>query len=100
MQTKMFDRPVYLSERKDLVIEIANLADAIDFLEEWSEGDQDVIHDATLKTCYLAHDGLKPISVARDTLCAFAKKKGILVEAPAVLPWMLKGTSGGGRVSP
>jgi len=33
MHTKMFDRPVYLRERKDLVLEITNLDDAIDFLE-------------------------------------------------------------------
>lgn len=100
MQTKMFDRPVYLRERKDLVLEITNLHDAIDFLEEWSKGNRDIIHDATLKTCYLAHDGHKPVQVARDALRAFAKKKGILVKAPAVLPWMIKAKSGGGRISP
>ena len=33
MHPKMFDRPVYLRERKDLVLEITNLDDAIDFLE-------------------------------------------------------------------
>ncbi|WP_457587404.1 DUF982 domain-containing protein [Ensifer canadensis] len=100
MHSKMFDRPVYLRERKDLVIEITNLDDAIDFLEEWSQGDRDVIHDATLKTCYMAHDGHKPIQVARDAIRSFAKNKGILVNAPAVLPWMVKAKPGGGRVSP
>ncbi|WP_077967059.1 DUF982 domain-containing protein [Ensifer adhaerens] len=100
MHPKMFDRPVYLRERKDLVLEITNLDDAIDFLEEWSKGDRDIIHDATLKTCYLAHDGHKPVAVARDALHAFAKKKGILVKPPAVLPWMIKARSGGGRISP
>ncbi len=100
MQTKMFDRPVYLRERKDLVLEITNLDDAIDFLEGWRKGDRDIIHDATLKTCYLAHDGHKPVQVARDALRSFAKKKGILVKAPPVLPWMIKATSGGGRLSP
>jgi len=100
MQTKMFVRPVYLRERKDLVLEITTLDDAIDFLEEWCKGDRDIIHDATLKTCYLAHDGHKPVAVAREALCSFAKKKGILEDAPAVLPWMIKGKSGGGRISP
>jgi hypothetical protein len=100
MQMKMFDRPLYLRERKDLILEITNLDDAIDFLEEWSKGDRDIIHDATLKTCYLAHDGHKPLQVARDALRAFAKKKGILVKTPAVAPWMIKAKSGGGRLSP
>lgn len=99
MQMKMFDRPLYLRERKDLILEITNLDDAIDFLEEWSKGDRDIIHDATLKTCYLAHDGHKPLQVARDALRAFAKK-GILVKTPAVGPWMIKAKSGGGRLSP
>lgn len=74
MHTKMFDRPVYLRERKDLVLEITNLDDAIDFLEEWSKGDRDIIHDATLKTCYLAHDGHKPVQVARDALRSCAQE--------------------------
>lgn len=100
MQMTMFERPLYLRERKDLILEITNLDDAIDFLEEWSKGDHDIIHDATLKTCYLAHDGHKPVQVARDALRAFAKKKGILVKAPAVAPWMIKAKSGGGRLSP
>lgn len=76
------------------------LDDAIDFLEEWPEREGDVIHDATLKNCYLAYDGHKPIHVARDAIRAFGKKKGILVKAPAVLPWMVKVGSGTGVVSP
>lgn len=99
MNSKMFARPVYLKEKKDLIREITNLYDAIDFLEEWPERDRDIVHDATLKTCYMAHDGHKPIQVARDAIRAFGKKKGILVKAPAVLPWMISPSSGSGRVS-
>lgn len=33
MISKLFDRPVYLKEQKDLVREIASLEDAIDYLE-------------------------------------------------------------------
>jgi len=43
----------------------------------------------------MAHDGLKPIKVARDAIRAFGKKKGILEKEPAVKPWMVKPTSGG-----
>lgn len=100
MNARMFARPVYLKWRKDLIREIMTLDDAIDFLEEWPERERDVVHNATLRTCYMAHDGHKPIHVARDAIRAFGKKKGILVKAPAVLPWMVKAGSGSGRVSP
>ena len=76
-----------------------SVADAIDFLEDWPERDRDLIHEAALKTCYMAHDGHKPLHVARDAIRAFGKKKGVLTKQPAVLPWMIK-TPGGGRVSP
>ncbi|MGK6317442.1 DUF982 domain-containing protein [Neorhizobium sp. DT-125] len=97
MIPKLFDRPVYLKERKDLVREITTLDDAIDFLEDWPEGDRDLIHEVTLKTCYMAHH--KPLNVARDALRAFGRKKGILVKAPAVQPWMIGRSTGGGRIS-
>ncbi|RVM19772.1 DUF982 domain-containing protein [Sinorhizobium meliloti] len=90
---------MYLKEKKDLIREITDLYDAIDFLEGWPERDRDVVHGATLKTLYMAHDGHKPIQVARDAIRAFGKKKGILVKAPAVLPWMISPSSGSGRVS-
>lgn len=100
MNARMFGRPVYLKWRKDRIREIMTLDDAIDFLEEWPERERDVVHDATLKTCYMAHDGPKPIHVARDAISAFGKKKGILIKAPAVVPWMVEAGSGSGRVSP
>ncbi|MCF6371082.1 DUF982 domain-containing protein [Rhizobium halophilum] len=100
MISKLFDRPVYLKEKRDLVREITAVEDAIDFLEDWPERERDMIHDAALKTCYMAHDGLKPLNAARDAVRAFGKKKGILVKQPAVQPWMIKTPAGGGRVSP
>ncbi|WP_322886941.1 DUF982 domain-containing protein (plasmid) [Sinorhizobium medicae] len=99
MNSKMFDRPVYLKERRELIREITCLEDAIDFLEEWPERDQDIVHDATLKTCYMAWDSHKPLNVARGALRSFGKKKGILVKSPGVQPWMVRARSGGGRVS-
>lgn len=98
MNEKTFDRPVYLKEGKYLVREITGIEDAIDFLEEWPEKGRDLMHDVTLKTCVMAHDGHKPLKVARDAIRAFGKRKGILVKAPAVQPWMVKPVSGGGRV--
>jgi hypothetical protein len=100
MNSKLFDRPVYLKERKGLVREIVSLADAIDFLEDWPERKRDLVYDATLKTCCMAHDGHKPLEVARDAVRAFGNKKGILMKQPAVQPWMIKTPNGGGRISP
>ena len=99
MKLRVFDRPVYLKESKDLVREITCLEDAIDFLEEWPQRDRDIVHDATLKTCYMAWDGHKPIGVARDAIRSLGKMKGILMKTPGVQPWMIRSRSGGGRVS-
>lgn len=98
MNAKTFDRPVYLKEGKYLVREITSLEDAIDFLDEWPEKDRDLMHEVALKTCFMAHDGHKPLKVARDAIRAFGKRKGILVKAPSVQPWMVRSVSGGGRV--
>jgi hypothetical protein len=46
----------------------------------------------------MAHDGHKPVKVARDAMRAFGKKTGILQKEPAVQSWMIKDSSGG-RVS-
>ncbi|CAD7034647.1 hypothetical protein REJC140_03343 [Pseudorhizobium endolithicum] len=99
MISKLFDRPVYLKERKDLVREIVAVEEAIDFLEDWPERERDLVHEAALKTCYMAHDGLKPLRAARDAIRAFAKKKGILAKAPAVQPWMIKSVGGSVRAA-
>ncbi|MCJ8518899.1 hypothetical protein ABID21_001797 [Pseudorhizobium tarimense] len=99
MFSKLFHRPVYLEERENLVREIATVGDAIDCLEDWPERERDLIHEAALKTCYMAHDGLKPLRAARDAIRAFAKKKGILAKGPAVKPWMIKPIGGSGRAA-
>jgi Protein of unknown function (DUF982). len=98
MDSKIFDRPVYLKGGKYVIQEIASVIDAIDFLEEWPERERDTLHDVALKTCLMAHDGLKPLKAARDAIRAFGKKKGILEKAPAVQPWMIKPIAGSGRV--
>nr|WP_245441907.1 DUF982 domain-containing protein [Rhizobium phaseoli] len=100
MSSKAFNRPVYLKERQGLVREINSLADAIHFLEDWPERDRDLVHEVTLKTCYMAHDGHKPLEVARDAVRAFGSKKGILMKQPAVQAWMIKTSIRGGRISP
>ena len=73
MISKLFDRPVYLKEQKNLVREITAVEAAIDYLEDWPERERDLIHEAALRTCYMAHDGLKPLRAARDAIRSFAK---------------------------
>lgn len=95
MDVNAFTKPVYLKDGKYVVREIASVLDAIDYLEEWAARDRDVLHEAALRTCIMAHDGLKPPKAARDAIRGFALKKGILEKEPAVKPWMIKPTSSG-----
>jgi hypothetical protein len=90
-----FGKPIYLKDGKYLVREIISVDDAIDFLFNWPEDKRDILHEAALSTCIMAHDGLKPPKVARDAMRAFGKKKGILVREPAVQPWMTTPHTGG-----
>ncbi|WP_311030914.1 DUF982 domain-containing protein [Mesorhizobium koreense] len=50
----------------------------IDFLFEWPEDKRDVLYEAALNTCFMAHDGLKPVKAARDAIRAFGAKKASL----------------------
>ncbi len=95
MHSNHFEKPVYLKAGKYLVQEIGSVHDAIDFLEDWPERDRDLIHEVALKTCLMAHDGLKPRKVARDAIRSFGIKKGILEKEPAIKPWMIQNTPGG-----
>lgn len=95
MDARAFDRPVYLKDGKYLVHEIASVGDAINFLLNWPEKDCDLIHEVTMQTCIMAHDGLKPIAIASDAMRAFGKKKGILEKEPAVQPWTVKSSADG-----
>jgi hypothetical protein len=94
MESRAFAKPIYLKDGT-LVREITNVEEAIDFLMEWPENRRDILHDATMRTCVMAHDGLKPVKVARDALRAFAIKKDLLEKEPAVRLWMIKPNSGG-----
>lgn len=95
MEAHTFAKPVYLKDGKHLVREIASVPEAIDFLQDWPENKRDMIHEAALRTCVMAYDGLKPVKVARDAIRAFGVKKGILEKEIAIQPWMIKAVSGG-----
>lgn len=95
MRDELFPRPLFLRSGKHLVHEIATLGDAIDFLSDWPEDERDVLHEAAFRACIEAHDGLRPLTAARDAVRGFARKKGILENPAAALPWMRAGARAG-----
>jgi hypothetical protein len=93
------DSPVFVQEGAYLVREIASLDDAVDFLTEWPEDLQDLVHLAALEACHAAHDGRLPMSSAREAFVGFAKRANILEDSVAVIPWMIGSEPGGGKMS-
>ena len=59
MNNRSFAKPVYLWD-KHFVREITCVDDALDFLEAWPEARRDIIHEAALRACTKAFDGLVP----------------------------------------
>jgi hypothetical protein len=98
MNATAFSSPIFVNNGAYMVQEIADLGDAIDFLEEWPEDRRNLIHETALRACYQAHGGLKPMSVARDAFVGFAKRAGILEDPEAVMPWIAASKSGSGKV--
>ena len=94
MSGKLFSRPVFIRMGKHLVHELATIDDAIEFLEDWPLRDRDLIHETVLRACIEAHDGYKPLNVARDAIRTFAVKKGILEDPASVMPWLKTASSG------
>ena len=98
MNLTAFSSPVFIKHGSYLVQEIVDLAAAIEFLEEWPENRRSLIHETALRACYQAHDGRKPMGMARDAFVGFAKRAGILEDPEAVMPWIAASNSGGGQV--
>ncbi|UVK35650.1 DUF982 domain-containing protein (plasmid) [Mesorhizobium sp. AR10] len=98
MSPEAFSSPVFVKRATYIVQEIASLADAIDFLNEWPEDRRDVIHEAALRTCYDAYDGRKPGSAARNAFFGFAKRAAILEDAISAMQWLAACKSGRGKV--
>lgn len=71
MRAEAFRSPVFVKRATYIVQEIASLADAIDFLDEWPEDLRDLIHETALRVCYDAYDGRKPISTRARCLLRF-----------------------------
>lgn len=87
----LLTRPVFVRRAAGLVQEIASVGDAMDFLENWSHQDRDLIHETALRTLIAVHDGQKPLEAARSAIEGFAKKKGILERPEEMMPWIAAG---------
>ncbi|MEQ1954672.1 DUF982 domain-containing protein [Mesorhizobium sp. CN2-181] len=98
MNPDAFSSPVFVKRATYMVQEIASLADAVDFLNEWPEDCRDLIHEAALWACYDAYDGRKPVSAARNVFFGFAKRAAILEDAISAMQWLAACKSGRGKV--
>ncbi|GLS33112.1 Protein of unknown function [Mesorhizobium albiziae] len=99
MNATTFSSPVLVKDGNYIVREIVSVDGAIDFLEEWPESRRDLIHETALKACYDAHDGHKPVSVARNAFIGFGKRASILEDPASVISWIAPSESGSGMVA-
>ncbi|PBB40097.1 hypothetical protein CK222_30105 [Mesorhizobium sp. WSM3866] len=53
MNAKAFSNPLFVKRSTHIIQEIAGLADAIDFLNEWPEDRRDMIHEVALRGAML-----------------------------------------------
>jgi hypothetical protein len=98
MNATAFMSPIFVKSGAYMVQEIADIEDAIEFLERLPEDRRSLIHETALRACYQAHDGRKPTAVAREAFVGFARRAGILEDSEAVMPWIPASNSGGGQV--
>ncbi|CCV08286.1 conserved hypothetical protein [Mesorhizobium metallidurans STM 2683] len=98
MNDKTFDNPVFVKDGQFIALEIACVADALDFLDEWPRNRRGPIYDTAKRACHRAHDGLVPVSVARDAFAGFARSVNILEDVSGVLPWMTAPNTGRGGI--
>ena len=97
MRANVFGAPVLVRTGEFVIQEIGDLADAIDFLEEWPDELSDLVHEDALNACYDAQIGAVPMRAAEDAFVKFAGDAGILEDGVSALPWMAGTDAGGGR---
>ncbi|BCG83351.1 DUF982 domain-containing protein [Mesorhizobium sp. 113-3-3] len=98
MNADAFSSPIFVNLATHIVQEIASLADALDFLNEWPEDRRDGVYQTALRACYDAYEGRNPVCAARNAFFGFAKRAAILEDATSAMQWLAACKSGGGRV--
>ncbi|RWE21539.1 MAG: DUF982 domain-containing protein [Mesorhizobium sp.] len=88
MNTEDFSSPIFVKRAAYIVQEIANVADAVDFLNDWPEELKDHTHEAALQACCDVYDGHKPISAAHQAFLDFAKRAAILEDPISAMQWI------------
>jgi len=97
MNDRMFDSPVYVKGGESLILEIAGIDDAIDFMFDWPKQRRGPIFDTAYRACRSALDDY-PVPAAKAAFVGFAKSANILHDIiPEPLPWttVASGQSGG-----
>ncbi|TIO73389.1 DUF982 domain-containing protein [Mesorhizobium sp.] len=98
MNAEAFSSPIFVKRSAYIVQEIADIADAIDFLNEWPEDRRDVTHETALRACHDAYSGHKYLSAACNAFVAFAKRAAILEDPTAAMQWIAACTTGSGKM--
>ncbi|WP_348528964.1 DUF982 domain-containing protein [Mesorhizobium amorphae] len=97
MNPEAFSSSLFVRRAAYLVQEIADPADAIDFLNEWPEHRRDPTYEVALSACYDAYNGRKAVSAARHALLRFAEQAAILEDATSARQWLAACMSGSGK---
>lgn len=98
MNAEAFSSPIFVKRATYIVQEIASLADAIDFLNEWPEDGRDLTHETALKACHDAYTGHQPVSAACNAFVGFAKRVAILEDSTSAMQWIAACKAGSGKV--
>ncbi|MGX5844873.1 DUF982 domain-containing protein [Mesorhizobium sp. ArgA1] len=98
MNAETFSSSIFVKRATYMVQEIADLKDAIEFLEQWPEDRRDPIHETALRACYEAHVRRKPVSAARNAFLGFSQRAGIFLDPISAMKWIAACKSGGGKV--
>lgn len=98
MNDKIFDSSVFVKDGRFTIAEIASIADALDFLDEWPTELQDILYQTTKRICHSAHDGRHPLDAARNAFAQWAKSANILEDIAPIPAWMTGPKSGPGGV--
>lgn len=88
MNAEDFSSPLFVKRAAYIVQEIANVADAVDFLNDWPEEQKDLTHQSALRACCDAYDGHKPVSAAYQAFLEFAKSAAILEDPMSAMQWI------------